>query len=267
MKQGPTIDKSAPTEIADTGIKILWTGGWDSTFRVLYATVVDGIKVEPHYIVDLDRQSSLHELRAISEIRDSLRMSDKLAYDRISDLQVTLKSEIPDDMVITSSWERLKLRAPLGSQYDWIARYAKSHRLHDLELSVHVDDLAHYFLKGNVEPIPCGGYRLNQSITGDENIFARFRFPILAYSKTKMRDIAKESGFLQILEKSWFCHCPINGMPCGMCSPCNYAIKEGMRYRLPRRSLLRYHAWRYRRVLQSPTLCARVVLSRLKSLL
>ena len=267
MKQAPPIDKSAPKEVADTGIKILWTGGWDSTFRVLYATVVDGMRVEPHYIVDLDRQSTLHELRAISEIKDSLRMLDQLAYDRISNLRVTLKSEIPDDMAITSSWERLKLRAPLGSQYDWIARYAESHHLHDLELSVHVDDRAHYFLNENVEPIPCGGYRLNRGITGDENIFARFRFPILAYSKTQMRDIARERGFLQILEKSWFCHRPINGIPCGTCSPCYYAIKEGMRYRLPRRSLLRYHAWRYRRALQSPSLCIKVVRSRLKSLL
>lgn len=266
MKQASTLDESASKDKTDTCIRILWTGGWDSTFRLLYATVVDGMRVEPHYIVNLARQSSLRELQAISEIRDSLRMSDKLAYDRISNLRLTLKSEIPDDMAITNSWERLKLRAPLGRQYDWLARYAESHDLDDLELSVHVDDVAHYFLKGNIEPIPCGGYRLNRSITSDENIFARFRFPILTYSKTQMRDIARERGFLEILEKSWFCHSPINGMPCGTCSPCDYAVKEGMRYRLPRQSLFRYHTWRYRRVLQSPSLHARVVLSRLKSL-
>jgi len=266
MKRVSTSDDCGFEGLSDTCIKVLWTGGWDSTFRVLYATLVDGKRVEPHYIVDMARQSSLRELQAISEIRDSLRMSHKEAYDRISNLRLTLKNEIPDDADVTKSWERLKLRAPLGRQYDWLARYAKSHNMVDLELSVHVDDKAHFFLKGNVELIPRGGYQLSRDITGDENIFARFRFPILRYSKPQMRDIAREHGFIEILEKSWFCHSPINGMPCGMCSPCIYTIKEGMQYRLPRESLFRYHMKRYRQVIQSPSLCARVFLSRVKTL-
>jgi len=258
--------ESAFKELRDQCIKILWTGGWDSTFRVLYATLVDGKRVEPHYIVDTARQSSLRELSAILEIRDLLRMSNKEAYGRISNLRLALKSEIPVDRDITNSWERLKLRAPLGRQYDWLARYAESQNMVDLELSVHVDDKAHYFLQGNVEPIPYGGYRLNPSIAGDETIFARFMFPLLRYSKPQMRAIAREHGFLDILEKSWFCHSPIRGMPCGMCSPCIYTIKEGMQYRLPRQSLFRYHMCRYGRVLQSPSLCAKIVCSRLKTL-
>ena len=266
LKRVSTSDDCGFEEFSDTCIKILWTGGWDSTFRVLYATLVDGKRVEPHYIVDTARLSSLHELGAISEIRDSLRMSNKEAYERISDLRLTLKSEIPDDRDITNSWERLKLKAPLGRQYDWLARYAKARNVIDLELSVHVDDKAHFFLNGNVEQIPSGGYRLSRGIIGDERIFARFKFPILGYSKTQMRDTAKEHGFIETLEKSWFCHRPMNGMSCGMCSPCVYTIKEGMRYRLPRESLIRYHMKRYRQVIQSPSLCGRFLLSRVKTL-
>lgn len=263
-KRASTSHQSAFNESRDICIKILWTGGWDSTFRVLYATLVDGKRVEPHYIIDTARQSSLRELSTISEIRELLSASNKEASGRISDLRVTLKNEIPADGDITNSWERLRFRAPLGRQYDWLARYAKSRNLVDLELSVHVDDKAHYFLEGKVEPTPCGGYRLDTSITEDEAIFARFIFPILGFSKTQMRDIARMHGFIEILEKSWFCHSPMNAMPCGTCSPCIYTIKEGMRYRLPRESLLRYHMWRYGRVLQSPSLLARIIRSRLK---
>jgi len=266
MKQVSTSDECGFEELSDTSIKILWTGGWDSTFRVLYATLVEDKRVEPHYIVDMARQSSLRELQAISEIRDSLRMSNKEAYARIANIRLTLKNEIPDDADVTKAWERLRLRAPLGRQYDWLARYAKAYGVDDLELSVHVDDKAHFFLNGNVEQIPYGcGYQLRQGLTGDEQIFARFRFPILGYSKTQMRDIATKHKFIDVLEKSWFCHSPINGTPCGMCSPCIYTIKEGMRYRLPRESLFRYHMKRYREVIQSPRLHARLFLSKVKT--
>lgn len=266
IKRALTSSECAPEELSDKGIKILWTGGWDSTFRVLYANLVDGKRVEPHYIVDTARQSSLRELQAISQIRDSVRFLDEASYEKISNLRITLKSEIPDDIAITNSWARLKLRSPLGSQYDWLARYAESQNMVDLELSVHVDDKAYVFLRGKVERSQSGGYRLRGGLTGDENIFARFRFPILEYSKTRMRDIARRHGFIDILEKSWFCHRPINGVPCGMCSPCIYTIKEGMRYRLPRESLFRYHLDRCRRVIQSPLLCAEVLCSRLRKL-
>jgi hypothetical protein len=126
MQRDAASHKSTFKELRDQCIKILWTGGWDSTFRVLYATLVDGKSVEPHYIVDMARQSSLRELSAISEIKDLLRVSNKEAYGRISNLRLALKSEIPDDRDITSSWERLKLRTPLGRQYDW--RTMQNHR-------------------------------------------------------------------------------------------------------------------------------------------
>jgi hypothetical protein len=92
----------------DECIKILWTGGWDSTFRVLYAALVDGKRVEPHYIVDTGRPSSLHELRAISEIRRVLKTSNKEGYKRVSGLQISSANEIPEDMEVTNSWRQLK---------------------------------------------------------------------------------------------------------------------------------------------------------------
>ena len=137
-----------------------------------------------------------------------------------------------------------------------MARYAKSKNLIDLELSVQRDDRddgIYFFLKGNVEQTPFGAYRLKQGTAGDGEIFVRFGFPVLEYSKIHMRDIARKHGFIEILEKSWFCHKPINEFPCGMCNPCIYTIEdEGMRYRFPRRSLFRFHTRLYRRAMEAP---------------
>jgi hypothetical protein len=116
--------------------------------------------------------------------------------------------------------------------------------LADLELSVHIDDKAYFFLRENVEETPWGSYRLKHNIVGDEKIFAGFEFPVLEYSKIHMRNLAREHGFLAILEASWFCHQSTTGRPCGTCNPCRYTIEEGMRYRLPRAALFRYYAYR-----------------------
>ena len=205
--------------------------------------LVDRRKVDPHYIIDTGRPSTLCELRAISRIRDLLRISDKEAYERVSNLQITPQNEIPKDAEITSSWRRLTQRLDVAWQYDLLARYAKCKNLTDLELGAVQDGHLFSFLKVNVEQTPLGSYRLKHG-GGDGDIFdifGRFEFPLLDYTKAQMRDIAKKQGFLEILEKSWFCHQPINRKPCGMCNPCVTAVETGMEYRLTSTALFRYH--------------------------
>ncbi len=43
---------------------VLWTGGWDSTFRVLELVIMKKEMVQPHYILDEDRASTQKELHA-----------------------------------------------------------------------------------------------------------------------------------------------------------------------------------------------------------
>lgn len=237
-------DQDMKQEMSDRCVQTLWTGGWDSTFRVLYAAWVEGKRVEPHYIIDTGRRSSLDELRAISRIKDSLRVCNKEAHDRITNLQITSGSEIPQDPEITHLWKQLKQKMVLARQYDWLARYAKSKNLTGLELSVERDEYekqdgidVSLLLRANVERTPSGSYRIKQGAAGDAELFARFEFPIREYTKVKMRDVAKHHGFLEILEKSWFCHEPINGKPCGMCKPCVNVVAQGMGYRLTKKAL------------------------------
>jgi len=237
-------DQDMKQESSDRCVQTLWTGGWDSTFRVLYAAWVEGKRVEPHYIIDTGRRSSLDELRAISRIKDSLRICNKEAHDRIANLQITSGSEIPQDAEITDLWTQLKQKMVLARQYDWLARYAKSKNLTALELSIERDTFekqdgidVSLLLKANVERTPSGSYRIKQGAARDAELFARFEFPIREYTKVKMRAVAKQHGFLAILEKSWFCHEPINRKPCGMCKPCVNVVAQGMGYRLTKKAL------------------------------
>lgn len=233
-------------------IDTLWTGGWDSTFRVLFAVIVEKRCVNPHYVIDVARKSSLRELQAISEIRRYLERVNPDAAALISNLKITPIEEIRPNEEISSAYKRLTQRAALGGQYDWLARYAKEASIRNLELSVHVDDKAYFFLKDNVRQDSEHGWVFEARAAGDESIFSYFSFPLLELAKTQMRRIAQEHGFLEILELSWFCHSPRNGQPCGVCNPCIYTVKEGMGYRLPLSSMMSYRTRFLRKISRIP---------------
>lgn len=233
-------------------IDVLWTGGWDSTYRVLSAAMVDHRTVVPHYIVDLGRASSLRELQAISEVRAVLAGIDPEAAARIEPLRITPVTEIVEDTELSAAYHRLTQQAHLGSQYDWLARYAKSKDLHHLELSVHVDDKAYHFLKGRVVATEEGSWTFDERVDTDEAIFRFFDFPLLEISKTQMKAEAERHGFIEALEKSWFCYSPIDQAPCGLCNPCRYTIEEGMEYRLPAKALRRHRTRHLRRAARAP---------------
>ncbi|WP_438766296.1 hypothetical protein [Kushneria sp. TE3] len=233
-------------------IEVLWTGGWDSTYRVLSSAMVDHKTVVPHYIVDLGRASSLRELQAISEVRAALADIDSEAAARIEPLRITPVSEIAKVPELSAAYHRLTQQAHLGSQYDWLARYAKSEGIRHLELSVHVDDKAYHFLKGRVVATADSSWTFDDRVDTDEAIFRFFDFPLLEVSKTRMKVEAERHGFIDALEKSWFCYSPIDSAPCGLCNPCRYTIEEGMEYRLPAKALRRHRTRHLRRAARAP---------------
>lgn len=57
-------------------IKILWTGGWDSTFQLLRLLFLDKQPVEPYYLIDEERPSTGIELLTMKRIRQSINEMD-----------------------------------------------------------------------------------------------------------------------------------------------------------------------------------------------
>ena len=58
--------------------KILWTGGWDSTFRVIELSRKN-VVIQPIYVLDSGRKSTDYELKAIDKIIQDLNNS-KIIY-------------------------------------------------------------------------------------------------------------------------------------------------------------------------------------------
>lgn len=230
---------------SDDAVDLLWTAGWDSTYRLLELVVRRGRRVVPHYIVDPERSGTTQELKAMRAIRHRIARDFAGCERLVEPTRITLLDSIRPEPEISEKLARLRAGAHLGSQYDWLARYVRDRGIAGLELCIHADDRAEVFVREFVERVrlddgdACWQLRPG-SADADVGLFAAFRFPILELTKTEMRRNAEAFGFGPIMSLTWFCHRPINGMPCGLCNPCRYAIAEGMGDRLPLRARLRH---------------------------
>src|SRR5699024_10809179 len=66
------MDRQNSITINNNTAKLLWTGGWDSTFRLLQLLLEDKKPVQPIYIISRFRKSSDHELKVMENIRELL---------------------------------------------------------------------------------------------------------------------------------------------------------------------------------------------------
>jgi hypothetical protein len=222
----------------DNGIRLLWTAGWDSTFRLLSAVLVHRTPVQPYYLTDPGRPSTPNELAAMERIAAEVAARHPAASGLLKKPVVSGVAAVPPDAEITGRFERLRARSHLGGQYDWLARFALQHGLTDLELAIHQDDKAAVFLQPHVVRDgdgPGAGYRLRADPPDpDLRIFERFRFPVFDMTKRDMQRLARERGFAGVMELTWFCHLPTaDGKPCGRCNPCRYTMEEGLGRRIP----------------------------------
>jgi 7-cyano-7-deazaguanine synthase in queuosine biosynthesis len=221
---------------------LLWTGGWDSTFRLLTLLLREQREVQPYYILD-----SLHyrpavpaEREAMRRIRQELSARHPEAAVRLADTIECPLGEIAADPEITRHYERCLAIGFIGGQYEWLARYCRQHGIEGMELSIHRDDKARELLAGLIAP---SRDRLDPRFAGDcrYELFKSFRFPLFDLTKRQMQAEARAGGFESLMQLTWFCHKPRRGRPCGTCNPCIYTIEEGLSERVPLSGRLRYH--------------------------
>lgn len=212
-------------------IPILWTGGWDSTYRVLDLLYNSDTAIQPYYLIYLGRASTLHELRAINIIMDELsRFGDRLRHPVIALADRFKYATEP----YASALKQVLETHHLGSQYLCIAQFRDRSGINGLELCAETGGGAwHYvnpYLKhdaDNVSEIRDDAPEAMRILLGG------FRYPIFHLTKRDMENRAREGGFLDILEHTWFCHNPKDGQPCGECNPCHCTIEQGLGRRIP----------------------------------
>jgi hypothetical protein len=228
-------------------IHILWTGGWDSTFRLLQVLLLERRIVQPFYVMDSDRQSTGVEIRTMKDIKTRLFKTRPETRDRLLPAYFKEVFDIAPAPRLTETFDRIRGRRSIGSQYEWLARFCEEIGVDDMELGIHKDGNMQRLLKPfSIKSDDEGGlrYRVDPALEGSDEytLFRYFRFPIFELSKLEMQAIARRSGFDDVMELTWFCHSPRAGFrPCGICNPCVYTMEEGLGRRIPFASRVRFH--------------------------
>lgn len=118
-------------------VNILWTGGYDSTFRMIQLSKLE-IDVQPYYIC-FNKESDQNELKAIEEITKDIKSHSETRCSILPLIQYQA-SAITANKSISSAHKRLSGKSFLANQYDSLARFALQENLHDLELSLEKAD-------------------------------------------------------------------------------------------------------------------------------
>src|SRR5680860_1481944 len=220
------------TTIDASVARILWTGGWDSTFQLLQTLFIDKQQVVPYYLKDEYRPSTDKEMQTMEKIRGKIYEMDNDMVNRLLPTETLSVAEIPDFLEITNAYKEILKKRYIGSQYDWLARFCEHMKISDLQLCIHADDKAAQALREIItsHPLRDDHFKVDDrsSSTDEYTVFRYFTFPILKLTKTKMEIIAREHRWMDVMVETWFCHNPAGGKPCGRCNPCLYTVEEGL---------------------------------------
>ena len=223
-------------------VHILWTGGLDSTYRMVELSREKCV-IQPHYVID-NRKTIKNELKAISEIANILN-SDKRTIAEIRPVETFSKKDLEEYPDIQFAWEMLHEKKNfISQQYPLLTRYARQKNL-KLEMGIQ------FSKNGSVVKVVDESYLIDcpdddevMMIDPEKGshewasytLFQDFRFPKSLYHKTKREEIEelKRLGYDNVLTKVWTCFRPVFGMPCGHCFACKSAMKEGAGELIPK---------------------------------
>ena len=224
-------------------VEIFWTGGYDSTFRVVQLSRMD-VVIRPYYLSD-NRVAESYEISAIEKITSLIRNHPDTRAELLDLVYIPVSERPETDPVIGEAYKRIFSQNWLGNQYVWLATFAKQHKGIELSIEKGTNPVRLIEKNGGFKKIICDG--VGDSYAVDEKthpdyyaLFGNFTIPLLDISKLDMKAFFLQHGYEDVMKATWFCHSPIDGKPCGKCNPCKGVVEEGMAERLDDEALVRY---------------------------
>ncbi|MFC0679408.1 hypothetical protein ACFFGH_16350 [Lysobacter korlensis] len=196
----------------------------------------------PIYLVDDNRGSLQVELRTMDRIRERLAELHPYTRELMRPTLFARVAELQPDAAIDQAFNRLAAKFPIGSQYNWLARFCRQRDLKDVEIGFERERYgAGALLLDLVEqgrsPAGYPAYRIPaaEQHTDVGTIFGSYVFPLFDITKQDMAREVDARGWRPIMLDTWFCHRPVGTEPCGRCHPCLNVIKAGLGWRIPPR--------------------------------
>lgn len=243
-------------------IHLFWTGGMDSTFRLLELVLRKRRRVRPHYVIDAPRRSTGVELLRRDRIQALVRDRAPEAGELILPTAYHGLADIKPNAAISEHYNIVSRKLGMGHQHEWLAWLAAELGLDYMEICNHRNDPAVTAIAPFVvEARDADGssYHCVDKACGNPAVFELFkffRFPLFSFDKRELLARAKEWDFLELLGHAWTCHQPLGvnperAKPCGKCNTCIYRINIAGLAGFPLASRARYllaHVFRPRRI-------------------
>lgn len=206
--------------------QVFWTGGLDSSFRVINLLRTTDELIQPHYVIRHENSTG-SEIDAMNNIRRALTKKYPDLRPKLLPTSYINEDLIPRNEEVDAAAEALRKKmSGVHEQYQILANYCKAHQIDEIDLTYERNT-------GKVSPDETG---VSQYF-GTAFPFDNFRNPHANITKRESYDQAKAEGWADLLKLTSFCRRPRrDGKPCGKCGPCHDVLKERMGFRLPFRS-------------------------------
>ena len=241
--------------------KVLFTGGFDSTYRLCQLALDKDAVVQPVYVLFPDDGKSNHirpeiknEIKAQDRILDSIcRFSSTKA--RFLPIKRINRDEIPLNLKIKALEEYLSTFR-LGWQYLYFTSLSEWFPYIEL---CH-EGFPETTLDGKLYFKTVDGRNVIDESKMEEGLsfaFRNFSWPIYGTERKDMLKFIKESGYMDVMNHVWWCYKSIDGKPCGVCDNCRGKIESGLRRLFTKEAVKRFLIYKFLESHYSQTVCDR----------
>lgn len=197
-----------------TKVNIFWTGGMDSTFRVVQLLMTSEFLVQPHYIVRSEDSTGI-ELDAMIRIRRAISREYPELLPRLLPTIFTNEGLVPEFEDVREYIEELRKSIKIVDQYQMMSNYCKAFAIDRMEVAI------------------TNEFEFFEQFT-NSLAFKAFVYPLKELTKPGLYNISRESNWNHLLDMTSTCRRPRKNIKaCGTCSTCVDMVIQDMGFTLP----------------------------------
>ncbi|GAB4180704.1 MAG: hypothetical protein OHK0024_19380 [Thalassobaculales bacterium] len=206
---------------------LLWTGGFDSTFRLLDLALTRRQPVTPVYVIDLSRLSWSVEITAQHAILTALERLDAGARALVGDHLYLDRKALrwgPDPAAAAALAE-----GGIGQQALWLSQAKARAGLPYLEQVIDRGGELEQVLGPHLERTHGDDewrMRLRPDAPAELALFAGIDLAMPPLLRNDLPAEAERRGYTPLLALAWCCYRPVNGRACGQCRPCRMTLED-----------------------------------------
>lgn len=209
--------------------ELLWTGGFDSTFRLCQLAREECV-VQPYYVVHPLRNSVGNEMEAHRRILSWL--GGKGVKAEIRPVKYVRFEDVPDNLSVSDAYARIRKTWDIGGQYEWLARFAVSRPGVELchEGFVNRQGTLGKLIDTAVKREDALGRVCVDTEKSDRDlslVFGSYSFPVIGLNNVQMLGMLKEWGMDDVVGLVSFCDSGL-GENCGVCVSCRGKFSTGI---------------------------------------